>query len=305
MNTISSLIKKYRSKVDSLDLELIIARVLRKEREFVLAHPEKKITHRQETVIEKLIARRIDHEPLAYILGEKEFYGLKFKVDKNTLIPRPETELLVEEALEIIQSSLATPSLAKPEKFKVQNYIIVDVGTGSGNIIVSLAHNIKHGTWNNVEFYAIDNSRKALGVARRNAKLNRVAKNIKFIHGNLLESLTKKCSMLRAPCSILVVANLPYLSSEIYNSASAEVKKYEPKTALLSEEGGLAHYKKLLKQLRETKQKCSMFHVLCFMEISPEQKVPLVKLIKKLFPKAKPLFEKDLAGKWRICRLEL
>lgn len=285
--TIGSLLKKYQGKIDFLDLELIIAHIIKKNREFVLSHPEYKLVKNEKLKVKSYLSRRMKHEPLAYILGEKEFFGLKFKVNKNTLIPRPETELIVERVIDNLQS------LNKNKKIT-----IVDIGTGSGNIIISIASQLK-----NFELFGIDTSRKALIVARHNAKFHKLENKIKFLHGNLLEPLAKKCSMFHVPCSMIIVANLPYLSPKIYASCSQDIKKYEPKTALISQKEGLAHYENLLRQI--FKYRVSSIGYQVFLEISPEQKNKISKLIKQYFPKSKIIFHKDLAGRWRICELEI
>ena len=114
-----------------------------------------------------------------------------------------------------------------------------------------------------------------------------------------------KSKIINPKSSFLILANLPYLSKDIYNACALNVKKYEPKSALYSNNAGLAHYAKLLGQILKLKNNCSMFHAMCLMEISPEQKKLLPPLIKKHFPQAKIEFKKDLAGKWRICKIEL
>jgi len=241
------------------------------------------------------IARRAKHEPIAYILGHKEFFGLEFRVDENTLIPRPETELLIEEVLQEFQDTRYNP------EYSGQNTKIIDVGTGSGNIIVSLAKNLES---KKIKFVGIDISEKALRIAKQNAKKNKVDKKIKFLKGSLLEPF-KKYSLLTTHYSLLILANLPYLSKKIYSSTPVDVKKYEPKSALISGTDGLNHYKKLFKQIKKIYVSCFMLNVTCFVEISPEQKPRIQKLIKIQFPEAKIEFKKDLAGKWRLLVIKL
>ena len=294
MATISDILDEYRSKLDYLDLELIIAHAIKKSREFVLTHPEFAIAKNYELRIMNYAERRIKHEPLAYILGEKEFYGLKFKVDKNTLIPRPETEMMVDLVSQIVHRKSICD----------MRYVICDIGTGSGNIIVALAHSMEHGTWNNLELYGTDISKEAIKIAKYNYRKNKTENKINFLHGNMLEPVIKKCFMFHAPCSMIVAANLPYLSPKIYKSCVKDIKKYEPKSALLSQKEGLAHYEELLKQLQLlATSRWSLFTV--FLEISPEQKNKLPKIIKKYFPKSKITFHKDLSGRWRICELQI
>jgi len=284
--TIAEIRKKYHAKIGALDLELIIAHEIGKTREFVLAHPEYIIPEARNMKLKILINRRIKHEPIAYILGQKEFYGLNFRVNRDVLVPRPETEMLVEEVL----------------KLQPKNSTIIDIGTGSGNIIISLAKNLKAKN----KFIAVDISPKALKIAKYNAKLHKVDKRIKFIKSDLLSNQKIFDNLTIQQFNYLtIIANLPYLSKEIYNSVSPDIKKYEPKSALFSPQNGLRHYAKLLKQLKKIKNKCSMLHVSCFMEFSPEQKPALQGLIKSVLSGAKLKFARDLAGKWRVAHISL
>ncbi len=298
MFSISDFQKKYHQKIDSLDLDLLIAAAIKKPREFVLTHPEYKINNSQISNLKSQILRRIKHEPLSYILGKKEFYGLEFKVNKNVLIPRPETEQIVE---------LASYNIKHGTWNRKNKLIVADIGTGSGNIIISLAKTLKNYNlrFKNYDFFATDISSKTLAIAKQNAKKHKLDKKIKFLQGNLLEPMMKTCYMFHAPCSMLIIANLPYLSSRIYNSAPKDVKNHEPKSALLSRNNGLYHYINLFKQIKEIKKNCSMLHVSCFMEISPEQKTPLKKAILTAFPQSQLIFLKDLAGKYRIVKFEI
>lgn len=296
--TIQDIIEKYKDKIDHLDIEILMAHSLGKTREFVLTYPDFKIPTPKIEKLELKISRRIKHEPIAYITGCKEFYGLNFIVNNHTLVPRPETELMVEKVLSLI------PENNKSEKIK-----IIDVGTGSGNIIVSIAHAMEHEALNieqdkEIRFFGIDISTEALKVAKKNAKKNSLDKKIKFMHGNLLQPVLE-CSMLHVPCSIIITANLPYLSVDIYNNAPMDVKKYEPKSALYSAEAGLAHYRKLLEQLKNILSIHHLSSTIILLEISPEQKLQITKLIKSIFPSAKTELVKDLAGKWRLCKINI
>jgi len=251
--------------------------------------------------------RRINHAPLAYILGKKEFYGLEFKVDKNTLIPRPETEMLVE---------LASCNIKHGTWNKKNKLFAVDVGTGSGNIIISIVKALAstNQKLKTINYFGIDISSDALKIARQNAKIHKVDKKIKFIQGNLLEPFLKANKLTKLqpeadpplaekPNKLVIVANLPYLSKKIYVSSLDDVKKYEPKSALYSPQDGLWHYKKLLEQIKKIHDTCYMIHATCILEISPEQKKTIAELIGNTLPFAKIGFEKDLADKWRICQV--
>jgi len=297
MRAISHLQQKYAKKLDHLDLDLLLAHAIGKTREFVAAHPEYVLTARQAEKFESLTKRRLKHEPMAYILGQKEFYGLDFAVTSATLIPRPETEMLVDEALDslhsILRSKLCNEATA------------IDVGTGSGNIIISIAKNLEPAWTSDVQmrkghrmsFFGLDISSEALRVARRNAKKHNVNDKVKFTKSDLLSELIKT-KKLKAN-KLVIVANLPYLSREIYSTTAADVKKFEPKSALYSPKQGLQHYEKLLKQIKELKANGQWLTAI--IEISPEQKLPLARLIKKYFPDAKTEFQKDLAGRTRIA----
>ncbi len=291
--TIKNILAKCHKKIAFLDLELIIADVIKKPREFVLAHPEFEIPKNLIRRLAEKIARRRRGEPLAYILGYKEFFGLDFKVNKDVLVPRPETEQIIE---------LATRNL-KRVNFG-EKIAVIDIGTGSGNIIISLACGMQHATHNRINYFASDISPKALAIARYNAKKHRVDKKIKFLKGNLLTPIIGNWKLEIGNSRIVILANLPYLSKEIYNSAPRDVKKYEPKSALTSGIDGLDHYRKLLQQIKKLAAGYG-FQVTGYLEIGPEQKPALQKTIKSILPDAEIEFIKDLAGKWRICRIVL
>lgn len=279
-----------KCKLAPLDIELILAHVLKKSREYIFAHPEYKLSNLQIKNYELAIKERLNGVPLAYITGEKEFYGFKFFVNQNVLIPRPETELMVDEAIEHIAHNM-------------EHVTIVDVGTGSGCIIIAmfkqllLNYKLKI---TNYEFVAIDNSRGALNMAKKNAKLNGVPKNIEFIHGDLLEPLIKNSKLSRVlgikNSKMLILANLPYLTPQ--QIKSSPTIKFEPKTALAAGPDGLKYYRKLFQQLKVL---CAMCYVLC--EIDPSQTANMKKLIKIELPGWKWAIKKDLKGHNRVVVL--
>jgi len=316
-------LKKKKNETPQLDAELLLGFILKKPREYILIHPEYQLTKSQEIKYKKILKRRLKHEPIAYILGQKEFYGLNFKVTKDTLIPRPETELLVELALYSM----------KHETYNKKNTTIIDIGTGSGNIIISLAKNLNslchsrengnpvanhsvstldsrfHGNDKYI-FFATDISKKALTVAKHNAKKNRVDEKIKFIKSDLLNCFLKAKSYKLKTNKLTIIANLPYLSKKIYSSTMPDVKNFEPKSALLSGIDGLDHYEKLFKQIKKLEAKSYLPRrqagkLKAILEISPEQKQKIAKLIRKYFPKATIEFKKDLAQKWRVAIFEI
>ena len=281
---IQEIIKKYRDKLDYLDIELIIAHSLKKKREFILTHPEYEIPKFKIKNLKLKISRRRRGEPIAYITRHKEFYGLYFFVNKNVLIPRPETELLVEEVV----------------KLKPKNYTIVDIGTGSGNIIISLVKNIK--SKNN--FIGIDISKEALKIAKLNAKRNKADKKIKILCGNLLEPIMKNSKLKIRNSKLVILANLPYLDIDWKNLLeSSETKglRFEPDIALYAGKDGLDAYRKLADQLKLLSKK-TRNGIIVFCEIGHLQATGM----RKIFSFAKNIkCSKDLAGKWRICKINL
>lgn len=238
---------KKTSPTPQLDAEILLSHVLKKSREFILTYPEKKLSDKQIAKFNDFTKKRLQYEPIAYITSQREFYGLDFKVNKHTLIPRPETEILVENIL----------------KMNPKNKTIFDLGTGSGNIIISLAKNLK----NKNNYFGVDISLKALAVAKHNAKKNKVEKKIKFIKSDLLNYFIKNNLIIKKFNNLIIIANLPYLSKKIYSSCTNNVKKFEPKSALLSGIDGLDHYEKLFQQLK--KISLIIDNCLLILEISP------------------------------------
>ena len=313
---IKELKKKYSSEINPRDLDLLLEFILRKTREDLLTHPERKISLGQLIKLKYFLRQLQKNKPINYIIGRKEFYGLDFKINSHTLIPRPETEQMIDLTKKIIINSLQNNSQTK--------FTFIDLGTGSGNIIITLAKYIQ-----GAYFYASDISKKALAVAKINAQYHRV--NIKFVEGSLLRPfkklLTTKvttpvisgcCGNVSAHCSklssadvkkkvLIITANLPYLSTKIYNSTAQNVKDYEPIGALVSGKDGLSHYRRLLNQLNilYENKKFSFFKVYLFLEISPEQKNKIIQEIKQVFPSAKIALHRDLAQKWRVVEIEV
>lgn len=214
-----------------LDAELLLSHVLQQPREHILAHGEAEVTGEQERAFMDLIRQRADHVPLAYLTREKYFYGRPFYVDERVLVPRPETELLVEQVTS--------------EKSQVtNNTTIIDVGTGSGCIIVTLAKELDN---QNVEFFATDVSRDALEVAKQNAVAHCVADKIEFRQGNLLEPVFLKITKLKLK-NLIITANLPYVETAHVDSEPSI--KHEPRLALDSGPDGLDHYRELAEQCK-------------------------------------------------------
>lgn len=273
---------------------LLLENILKKPKEFILAHPEFILSKKILSLLESKINRQKKGEPLAYILKEKEFFGIPFFVNKSTLIPRPETELLVEKILELTKE--------KSQKQK----ILLEIGTGSGCIIISLVKNITKKNW---FFLANDFSKKALLVAIKNCQKNLPKEKIDFFIDDLLGRKTcqkiLKLQKKSALKEIILVANLPYISQKEYDLLDLRVKNFEPQTALLSGKDGFDHYRKLLIQLKDFSQKNPILNWKIFWEIGYCQKEIAQKEIKKIFPQSQPIFSKDLAGHWRNVEFEI
>ncbi len=254
----------------------MLAFLLHKNREFLLTYPEKKISSTIYKKFKQLEEKRLNHWPIAYLLGHKEFYGLDFIVNQQVLTPRPETELIIDQVLELI-------TIKKPD-------IIIDVGTGSGAIIITLAQKIKP----RISFLATDISTSALKIANQNARHHRVDKKIKFYQGNLLTPIIDKLSGR----DLLITANLPYLTpKQIKNSPSIQ---WEPLLALNGGPNGLRYYYELFQQLNKVSYQS--LTLLC--EIDSTQKLEIKKLAQKYFSGCFLEIKKDLAGKDRLLILK-
>ncbi len=214
----SNLLKENNIQSHILDSEILLSKILDKPREDVLINLDQKITEKNILKFEKYIERRIKKEPVAYIIEEKEFWSKKFKVNKNTLIPRPETELLVNKLLEI---------------FFEKKISILDIGTGSGCIILSLLSELINSTG-----VGIDISKDAILIAKLNRKRLNLQNRVKFFNKPLIRVINKKFD--------LIVSNPPYIERKNMKNLSEDIKMYEPKIALDGGNDGLDLIKKVI-----------------------------------------------------------
>ena len=213
--------KKLRQKkIESfrLDSELLLSKILNKKREKILINLDQKISKKNFFMYRRLIQRRSKNEPIAYIMEEKEFWSKNFFVNRDTLIPRPETELMVEEIIEI---------------FKKKRISILDIGTGSGCILISLLSELS-----NSKGVGIDISKKALIVAKKNSDKHKILSNIKFLNKSLDAKFNEKFD--------LIVSNPPYIKSSEIKNLREDIKKYEPRIALDGGNDGLDLIKKVI-----------------------------------------------------------
>jgi release factor glutamine methyltransferase len=286
--------KKLRNNSPSpqLDSEILLSSVLKKDREFILTNPDKEVSPKQAKNFEKLIERRLNQEPVAYLIGEKFFYGRKFSVNKNVLIPRPESEILIEKTLEYGYKNL----------YPSKNTFIWDIGTGSGCLINTLYKEFsKNPNFSNFNFSGFDISSSALKIAQKNAE--NLDCKVEFQKANLLDFIDKSYSRKLENAQLVLVANLPYLSKEVYQQSPASVIDFEPRKALLAEKRGLYLYLKLLEQIKNKEINQQVFSLYLILEISPEQRFIAEKEFKKIFPQAHYHFGKDLAQKWRFVEM--
>ncbi len=254
--------EKIKGKVLNYQKEalLITSFVLNIGPETIIAQPNKEINRQQFKKITGLSKKRSQNWPLAYLTGIKSFYNLEFIVNKNTLIPRPESELIVDK---IIKAG-----------FRNKKTIIVDIGTGSGCLIISLADMFKKN--DHISFYAIDISRKSLKVAKKNAKKHSLKKEIKFIKGNLLKPFIKKIKAEKEGVDIIIIANLPYLTKKEIKKEPSISK--EPRRALYGGKDGLKYYKEMWSQIQKINTAAAT-NFTVYQEINDEQREKLEKII--------------------------
>ncbi len=221
LSNAADILKKKFINNPHLDSEILLSKVLKINRNKLLLNLDKTIKNNEIIQFNKLIDRRKKKEPIAYILEQKNFWKSNFKVNKDVLIPRPETEHIVEEVLKIIP--------------KNASYNILDVGTGSGCIIISIILERKksYGT-------AVDISKKALNLAKFNAKMQHIQNRIKFVNSNIDKFCASKYD--------LIISNPPYIKNYKISYLDDDVKLYEPKVALNGGMDGYSEIKNVIKK---------------------------------------------------------
>src|SRR3989338_1507511 len=287
MKTVRKSVAHTTKYIASNEAEILLAHLLNTSREFIMARPEFSVPAWTYLQFVWLIKKRNKGMPLAYLVNHKEFYGLDFDVNRSTLIPRPETELLVDLALKEIEDTTE------------KHITLIDVGTGSGCIPIAIGKNVT--SQPQLLVFASDVSKSALRLAKKNAVRHQIS--INFLHGHLLQPVAKKDSALlnRPKGALIITANLPYLTQEQRDTEPSI--RYEPHSALVADDKGLQLYKELLQHI---KKYCDpKKSVTTFFEIDPSQSAVLSSYIKSVFPDAVVKVHTDLAGRSRAVQVHL
>ena len=260
------------SETANLDSQVLIAHCMQKSRSWVLAHPEAILDQAQYARIKRAVHRLLQGEPLPYVIGHWEFYGMDLDLTPAVLIPRPETELLVDKAIEWLRQH------SKRRK-------VVDVGTGSGCIGLSLARHLS-----DLQLMMTDISPEALKIARSNAKKHQLTKNIELKQADLLDGIDQPFD--------LICANLPYIPTSIL--LKLPVAKREPFLAL---DGGVTGTH-LISKLLEQSSNLLVYGGLLLMEIESSQGEAVKSMARSIFPFSQISVDQDLAGHDRCIEIE-
>jgi len=261
----------------SLEAELLLMHILGIDRARLYARLGEEISADDAQALAQLVQRRLRHEPAAYIIGHREFFGHDFFVAPGVLIPRPESELLVQAAFDFVQEGLLHG-----------HPIIADIGTGCGAIAISLALLLPE-----AKIYATDISPQALEIARVNRDKHGVQDRVHLLQGDLLAPLPEPVD--------IIVANLPYIKEEDWGKLSAEIRMYEPRVALVGGRDGLDGVRRLLIEANE-KLRCGG---LILLEIGVGQGPAAASSAKSLFPGARIELARDLGGRERVLKVVL
>lgn len=257
-----------------LSAELLLADTLNIPRINLYLDFEKPLSDTELTSFHEKVRRRLNHEPIQYILGYTEFYGLKFKVSPHVLIPRPETELLVDKAIELLSSS------------GISNPKLLEIGTGSGCITIAIAKKI------DCKINALDINEGTLEIAKFNANINKVDEKINFIYKDFTH-------LVNLDDYNLVLGNPPYIPLSEYNRLPSEIRDFEPRHALTDEGDGLKYYRDIINISLNSKNKVKVL-----LEIGDEKRSLIEKLLMNHGIRNYEFF-KDLMGMERVVYYEV
>ncbi len=259
-----------------LEAEVMIMNVMRVPRHRIYAYQEEEVPEEAQKVLQELVERRLKREPLAYIMGHKEFYGVDLLVRPGVLIPRPETEGLVEQTLFAAMMHMEEEG----------SFVIAEPGTGCGAISVSLAIHLPA-----ARIVATDLYETPLRVAEVNVQRHNVADRVTLVQGDLLEPVSDQVD--------LIVANLPYIPTETIETLQPEIQ-WEPREALDGGSDGLDLIKRLLQQAQAKLKPGGAI----LLEVDPQQVGPIESEVGSLFPRATVSVERDLAGLDRVLTID-
>jgi release factor glutamine methyltransferase len=257
-----------------LEAEVLLRHVLGWQRHQLYAHLQDDLTPAHDAGFDAVIERRLTHEPTAYIVGHKEFYGLELQTAPVALIPRPETELLVEEALRAARAGAGAA-------------LIADVGCGCGAMAVALAYHLPDAV-----IYALDVSEEALALAARNAARLGLSERIRFLPGDLLDPLPEPVD--------IIVANLPYVKSGDWETLPPEIREHEPRAGLDGGPTGTEIIERLLRQAPAHLQRRGVL----LAEIGWDEGERVQEIARECFSGARVAVKKDLTGLDRLLVVE-
>jgi release factor glutamine methyltransferase len=266
-----ALLKRERISTPRLDAEVLLCHAIGKDKHYLYKNPGKLLNDNENDLFQVLVERRRGREPVAYIVGKKEFWSLDLEVTREVLIPRPDTEVVIEETLRI------------SDELNKENLRILDVGTGSGAISIALATQLKDST-----IVAVDSSMEALRIARRNAEKYEMGERIHFLCGNLLKPLSEKFD--------IVVSNPPYVSEAEFERLPDEIRKFEPKGALVSGKDGTECYRELVEDAKYLLESGGWL----VMEMGWGQAEAIGEIIRTDGSYGDVLFRRDLGGRKRV-----
>ncbi len=284
----------------SLDAEILLLEAInknsktKKDKSWLYINNNYLLNEKEYKLFSRFINERKKHKPVAYIINRKEFYGYDFYVDKEVLIPRPETEFITQEALKIISNK---------ENMRGDGFDLIDVGAGSGCIIISILNELRKNNRDQLvkNAFAIDISEKAISIAKKNSNNYGLYKRIKFIKGDI-KTLGK--INFNKSRHIIITANLPYIKDSDYKYLPKNVKQFEPKIALCGGKDGLHYIKGLIAKMPQIKNKTKK-RFFSIVEADPSQ-INIIKTIaKKELKNVRTNIIKDLNRKKRIIIIEM
>lgn len=250
---------------DVLDSMILLCHSLNFSREQVVFNPDLELTQNQIEIFFQLIARRKNREPISHIINKREFYGLDFFVDKNVLDPRADSESLIELVLENVD--------------KNKNLEILEIGSGSGCLIITLLKNLI-----NAKGMAVDISKEAIAIAKKNSQTHQVDSRLEFIYSDIFEKISNKKFDI-------IISNPPYIKTKAIENLQDEVRLFEPRLALDGGIDGLNFYKRIAKESSNFLKKDGII----FLEVGDDQKKEVTEIFDAQNFKLQKV-KKDLAG---------